>query len=69
MTKITFAEITEIKKGNKPIGLSKLSVRCFKKFGYCKCPQCKEYFIKHREEHFYCSAQCRTYHFRKRKGQ
>ena len=68
MTKISTEEISDLKKGMRPEGISKLNLRFFKKFGYAKCLWCKNHFIKHRNEQFYCTSKCRVYHFRKVKG-
>lgn len=77
MTKITYQQIKLTEKiivnnaytnrRERPDFLSKLDFRYFKKFGYAKCLWCKEHFIKHRNEQFYCTAKCRVYHFRKMK--
>jgi hypothetical protein len=72
MTKITYSEAKIIENGvrnkSRPQFISKLNFKFFKKFGYQKCLWCKEYFIKHREEHHYCSSKCRVYHYRKTEG-
>ena len=65
MTKITRSEAAQLKRGDKPIDISKLNFRFFKKFGSNKCLFCKSEFIKHRENHYYCTDKCKVYHYRK----
>lgn len=71
MTKVEWNDITLLRKttriSQRPLNISKTNYKFFKKFGYNKCLWCKEYFIKHRETHFYCSKKCATYHYRKKK--
>jgi ribosomal protein L37AE/L43A len=65
MTKITRSELTQLRRGEKPLNISKLNFKFFKKLGSDKCKFCNSEFIKHRENQLYCCDKCKVYNYRK----
>jgi DNA-directed RNA polymerase subunit RPC12/RpoP len=62
--KLNRNEAAQLKRGEKPQGVSKTTFRFYKKFGTINCLFCKALFIKHREDQYYCCHKCKVYHYR-----